>query len=58
MLVLSRKLDESIIVVSPLGEIMEIKITKIEENRAKVGIEAPINFKIFRKEVFEAINEE
>ena len=58
MLVLSRKLDESIIVVSPSGEIMEIKITKIEENRTKVGIEAPSNFKIFRKEVFDAINEE
>jgi len=58
MLVLSRKLDESIIVVSPNGEIMEIKITKIEENRTKIGIEAPINFKIFRKEVFDSINEE
>ena len=57
MLVLSRKLDESIIVVSPSGETMEIKITKIEENRTKVGIEAPANFKIFRKEVFDAINE-
>ena len=58
MLVLSRKLDESIIVVSPSGEIMEIKITKIEENRTKVGIEAPSSFKIFRKEVFDSINME
>ena len=58
MLVLSRKTDESIIVVSPHGEIMEIKITKIEENRTKVGIEAPSNFKIFRKEVFDSINGE
>jgi len=58
MLVLSRKTDESIIVVSPHGETMEIKITKIEENRTKVGIEAPSNFKIFRKEVFDSINEE
>ena len=58
MLVLSRKLDEAIIVVSPNGEIMEIKITKIEENRTKVGIEAPSNFKIFRKEIFDHINGE
>ena len=58
MLVLSRKPDESIIIISPRGEMMEIKITKIEEGRTKVGIQAPIDFKIFRKEVFEGMKEE
>ncbi len=52
MLVLSRKLDESIIIISPNGEKTEIKITKFENDRVKIGIEAPIEFKIFRKEVY------
>lgn len=57
MLVLSRKLNESIIIVLPNNETMEVKITKIEEGRIKLGIEAPTDFKIFRKEVFDSINE-
>ena len=58
MLVLSRKPEESIVVILPHGEMLEIKITKIEEGRAKVGIQAPMNFKIFRKEIFDAMNKE
>ncbi len=55
MLVLTRKSEESIIVVSPRGEVMEIHLSKIDNDRAKVGIEAPMTFKIFRKEIYETI---
>ena len=55
MLVLTRKPEESIIVVSPNGDTMEIHLAKIDNDRAKIGIEAPANFRIFRKEVYDAV---
>lgn len=54
MLILSRKLDESIIIN---GEI-ELKIISIDENRVRLGIVAPQNYEIHRKEVYEKIQEE
>lgn len=53
MLVLSRKQDESIIVN---GDI-EIIITGISGNKVSVGIVAPSNVTIFRKELCSATEE-
>lgn len=55
MLVLTRKPEESIIVVSPGGDTMEIHLAKIDNDRAKIGIEAPADFRIFRKEVYDIV---
>ena len=54
MLVLSRKLEESIM----LGKEIEIKILSIEEDRVKIGISAPKDVEILRKEVYIGIQEE
>lgn len=54
MLVLSRKSEESIM----LGKDIEIKILGIEEDRVKIGISAPKDIEIFRKEVYIEIQEE
>ncbi|SNS49147.1 carbon storage regulator, CsrA [Anaerovirgula multivorans] len=54
MLVLARKQEESIM----LGKDIEIKILSIEEDRVKIGISAPKNIEIFRKEVYIEIQEE
>ena len=54
LLVLSRKLDESIII----NENIEIKIVEIKDNSIKLGITAPRNIPVFRKEVMEEIREE
>lgn len=54
MLILSRKLDESIIIN---GEI-ELKVISIEDNRVRLGIVAPQHYEIHRKEIFEKIQEE
>ncbi|KAB3526642.1 carbon storage regulator CsrA [Alkaliphilus serpentinus] len=54
MLVLTRKTDESIV----LGKDIEIKILGIEEGKVKVGISAPKNIEIYRKEVYLTIEEE
>lgn len=55
MLVLSRKSGESVVIVSPQGDLVEVFVTKIDDNQAKIGINAPADFKIFRKEIYDQV---
>ena len=51
MLVLNRKPGESIIV----GDNIEIKILEIQDGKIKIGIEAPKDVGILRKEVYDEV---
>lgn len=51
MLVLSRKINQSIVI----GDDIEIMLVDIRGDQIKLGINAPRNVKIFRKEVYEEI---
>lgn len=54
MLVLSRKLNQSI----KIGDDIELTVISIEGDQVKLGIDAPKNVDIHRKEVYLAIQEE
>ncbi|SDO37300.1 carbon storage regulator CsrA [Alkalicoccus daliensis] len=54
MLVLSRKVNQSI----KIGDDMELTVISIEGDQVKLGIDAPKNVDIHRKEIYLAIQEE
>ncbi|WHY61437.1 carbon storage regulator CsrA [Cytobacillus firmus] len=54
MLVLSRRLKESIMI----GDDIEISILSIEGDQVKLGISAPKNVDIHRKEIYLSIQQE
>lgn len=50
MLVLSRKLGEKIVIQSAEGPVM-VTVVKIDRNQIRLGIEAPINVRVYREEI-------
>ena len=54
MLILSRKVDEKI----KVGDDITITIIEVRGDQVKIGVEAPKHVKVFRQEVFDAIQTE
>ena len=54
MLVLSRQKDESIII----GDDVEVTIVDVRGNKVRLGITAPKDVSVHRREVYEAIQRE
>lgn len=54
MLVLTRKKDQSIVI----NEDIEITIFEVQGDQVRIGISAPKNVSIYRKEIFLEIQEE
>jgi carbon storage regulator len=54
MLVLTRKLEERIVI----GKDVIITILSIEKDKVKIGINAPREIPVIRKELFQAIQEQ
>lgn len=53
MLILTRKLNESIMI----GDDIEIRIARIENDTVRIGIEAPRHFTIYRDEIYRQIKD-
>jgi len=54
MLALARKLNQSIVI----GNNIEITLIEIKGDQIKIGINAPKSVPIYRKEIYEQIQEE
>lgn len=54
MLILSRKVNERIMI----GDRIELSIVEIRGDHVKLGIDAPQDVKVYRQEVYEAIQAE
>lgn len=54
MLILTRKKDESIII----GDDIEIVVIDVGDGKVKLGIEAPRDVEILRKELYSSVQEE
>jgi carbon storage regulator len=54
MLILSRKLNEKI----KIGEDITLTVIELRGDQVKIGVEAPKHVKVFRQEVFNAIQNE
>lgn len=54
MLILSRKKDESIIIDGNI----ELTIIEVKDNQVRIGINAPKNIPVHRKEVYQEIQQQ
>ncbi|MDR0908454.1 MAG: carbon storage regulator CsrA [Spirochaetaceae bacterium] len=54
MLILSRKVNEKIVI----GKNISVSIIEIKGDQVRIGVNAPQSVKVFRQEVFEAIEAE
>ncbi len=54
MLVLTRRVDESL----NIGDSIEVTVLAIEGDKVKIGIKAPREITILRKEIYQAVQEQ
>ena len=57
MLVLTRKNQEKIVIITPQGEEIVLKVMKINESSIKLGLEADTSYRILRGELVEPTRE-
>ena len=58
MLVLTRRLEEGLVITVPGGETITISVFAIEGDRVKLGIEAPRHMTVLRQELSEAVRQQ
>ncbi len=54
MLVLARRINETIVI----GDSIQVSVIDIKGDQVKLGIDAPRQVKVYRREVYQAIQEE
>ncbi|MBU6222666.1 MAG: carbon storage regulator [Planctomycetes bacterium] len=51
MLVLSRKVDQSVVLTCPDGTVIDVMVTRIEPHKVRLGVTAPADVSIVRREL-------
>jgi carbon storage regulator CsrA len=55
VLILTRKVDEKIKIITKSGEVITVMVVEASSSKAKLGIDAPADYRIYREEVLEQI---
>ena len=55
MLVLSRIVNEKIIITAPDGTLITLMVVEVRGDKVRIGVDAPRNWVVHRKEVADAI---
>jgi carbon storage regulator len=58
VLVLTRRLEEGLVITVPSGETITITVFAVEGDRVKLGIEAPRQVTILRQELCDAVRQQ
>jgi carbon storage regulator len=56
MLVLSRKVGETVIITAPDGTQILLTLVEVRKDKARIGIDAPRTYTVHREEVQKAID--
>ena len=51
MLVLSRKVNEKVIITAPDGTQIVLMLVEVRDDKARIGIAAPTTYTIYREEI-------
>lgn len=54
MLILTRKIDQDVMIETPSGEVIWVKVLGVERDRVKLGISAPASVTVLRSELIDA----
>ena len=54
MLILTRRVGESLIIETPAGEHIEVAVLGVKGNQVRIGTDAPDHIQIMREELLES----
>ncbi|MGD8674109.1 MAG: carbon storage regulator [Thiogranum sp.] len=54
MLILTRRVGESLIIETPAGEHIEVAVLGVKGNQVRIGTDAPDHIQIMREELMES----
>ena len=55
MLILTRRVGETIIIETPAGELIQVAVLGVKGNQVRIGTEAPDDISIVRDELLERL---
>ena len=54
MLILTRRVGETLIIMTPAGEHIEVAVLGVKGNQVRIGTDAPDHIQIMREELMES----
>lgn len=58
MLILTRRMNETIVIEDGSGNLVEVTLLSVKGNQVRIGVNAPKDIQVNRKEIYERILKE